>query len=365
MGVIYTEKKKNFIISALYYLTIAVIVYIILKYAVFIVLPFIIGFATAAILNPVIRFLEHKFSMKRRPTSILILVVFYATIGMLLTLGVIKLTVWLGDFSGRLPTIYSENIEPLIAGVFDWINGIISHIDGLGANEFSEELSGLFESVRNSLGTAVSDISVRAISKLSGFAAAIPGFIIEIVFSVISSFFFTSDYEKILEILKSRLPKRAVGIMSDMRDKFFVIIMKYIRSYALIMLITFAELFFGLSVIGTKNAAVYAFLISLLDIMPVIGTGAVMIPWAVIDLLRGSTVHGIGLIVLWAAITVIRNIIEPRIVGRQVGLHPLVTLISMFVGTKLFGFFGLLILPVGLSIAASVIREGNQSVGAV
>ncbi len=279
---------------------------------------------------------------------------------MLLTVSVVKLTVWLGDFSAKLPTVYSENIEPIIAGMFEWVNGIISKIDGQGG-EFSKDLIGLFESIRASLGTAVSDISVRALSRLSGFAAGIPGFVVELVFSVISSFFFISDYENILRILKSRLPKRAVGIMSDLRDKFFVTVLKYLRSYALIMLITFSELFLGLSVIRTENAAVYALIISLLDIMPVIGTGAVMIPWGVIELLRGGLAHGIGLIVIWAAITVIRNIIEPKIVGRQVGLHPLLTLIAMFVGTKLFGFFGLIVLPIGLSIAASVIRERSQA----
>ncbi|MBQ8248797.1 MAG: sporulation integral membrane protein YtvI [Clostridia bacterium] len=361
MGGIYTEKKKSFIISALYYLTIGATLYVLLKYAVFIVLPFIIGFVIAAVLSPIVRFLGHKFSMKRKPTSILILLIFYGTIGILLALSVVKLTVLIGDFSGRLPTIYSENIEPFIAGIFEWVNDIVSRIDGQGTSEFSEDLGGLFESVKASLGTTVSDISVRVLSKISSFAAAVPGFIIELFFAVISSFFFIIDYENILGILKSRLPEKAVGVMSDMRDKFLTIIIKYLRSYALIMLITFAELFFGLSVIGTKNAAVYAFLISLLDVLPAVGTGVVMVPWAVIDLLRGGTVHGIGLLVLWAAITVIRNIIEPRIVGRQVGLHPLVTLIAMFVGTKLFGFFGLLFLPIGLSIAVSVIRERAQS----
>ena len=365
MGGIYTEKKKKFIISALYYLILAVIVYILLKYAVFIVLPFVIGFATAAVLNPIVRFLWYKFSMKPRPTSILILLVFYGTIGILLAVAVVKLTVWIGDFSGRLPSIYYENIEPLIARLFEWVNGIISRIDGQETSEFSQALVALFESVKASLGAAVSDVSVRVLSKLSGFAAAIPGFIIELLFAIVSSFFFITDYENILGILKSRLPDKAVGVMSDMRDKFFVTVIKYLRSYVLIMLITFSELFFGLSIIGTQNAAFYAFLISLLDIMPAIGTGAVMIPWAVIDFFRNNTSHGIVLLVLWAAITVIRNIIEPRIVGRQVGLHPLVTLMAMFVGTKLFGFFGLLFLPIVLSIAASVIRERNQSSASV
>ncbi|MBQ2766071.1 MAG: sporulation integral membrane protein YtvI [Clostridia bacterium] len=356
----FTEKKQHFLISALYYLTIAAAVYIALKYALGIVMPFIIGFFIAAVLNPAVRFLSKKFRLKRRPTSVLILLLFYATIGMILTFAVVKLTVLIGDFSGRLPEIYSDNIEPALVSIFEWVNGIISRIDGQSASEISDSIRGMFESIKNSLGTAVSNISVRALAWLSGFAASVPRFIIELVFCVISSFFFIIDYEAILRILKSLLPKKAIGIMSDLRDRFFMTILKYLRSYALIMLITFAELFFGLTLIGIENAAVYSLIIALLDVLPVIGTGAVMVPWGIAEIIRQRIGAGGALIILWAAITVIRNIIEPKIVGRQVGLHPLVTLIAMFVGTKLFGFIGLVILPIGLSIAASVLRERGQ-----
>ena len=180
---------------------------------------------------------------------------------MLTAITLVKLTVMIGAFSEKLPRIYSENIEPVITGMFEWVNGIISRLDGQGSGGFSEGFEGLSEGIKSSLGTAVSDISVRVITRLSGFVAAVPSFIIGLVFTVISSFFFVADYEKILGILKSRLPEKAIGIMSDMRDRFFVTMLKYLRSYALIMLITFAELFFGLSVIGIRNAAVYALII--------------------------------------------------------------------------------------------------------
>ena len=148
--------------------------------------------------------------------------------------------------------------------------------------------------------------------------------------------------------------------MGELRAKFFAATLKYLRSYALIMLITFALLFLGLSVIGVKNAAAAALIIALLDVLPVIGTGIVLLPWALIALLTSRVGYGVGLVVIWGVVTVTRNIIEPKIVGRQVGLHPLVTLVAMFVGTKLFGFAGLVMLPLGLSVASSVIRERGQ-----
>ncbi|MBQ8551477.1 MAG: sporulation integral membrane protein YtvI [Clostridia bacterium] len=355
------EKKKSFLISAVYYLTIAAIIFLIFKYAIFIVMPFLIGFAIAAILNPTVRFFCGKFDMKRRPTALLILLIFYATIGMLATILVVRLAVMIGDFSGRLPSLYADTIEPALVKGFEFINRLLSRFDGPEESDFAETLAGIFNSIKNSLGGAVSDISVRALAWLSGFAASIPKFVIELLFAVISSFFFIVDYEKLISLAKSRLPRRAVGIMTDLRDRFFSTVIKYIRSYALIMLITFAELFLGLIIIGTENAVMYALIISLLDVLPVVGTGAVMIPWALVELIRGHVGYAVGLLAIWGVITVVRNIIEPRIVGKEVGLHPLLTLAAMFVGSKLLGFIGLILLPIGLSIIMSVLRERDQS----
>ncbi len=355
------EKKKRFLISAVYYLTIAAIVFLVLKYAVFVVMPFLIGFTTAAILNPAVRFLCRRFDMRRRPTALLILLLFYATIGMLATVLAVRLTVMIGEFSGRLPSLWSEIVEPALVKGFDTVNGLLSKFDGHENSAFAETLTGLFNSAKNSLGGAVSDISVRVLAWLSGFAAAVPRFVVELLFAVISSFFFIIDYEKLLVFAKSILPSRAVGMLTELRNKFFTTVIKYLRSYALIMLITFAELFFGLILMGTENAVILALIIALLDVLPVVGTGAVLIPWALVELIRGYVGSGVGLLVLWAVITVVRNIIEPKIVGKEVGLHPLLTLISMFVGSKLFGFLGLILLPVGLSITLSVLRKRDQS----
>ncbi len=354
------EKKKKFLISAVYYLTISAIVFLFLKYAVFVVMPFIIGFAVAAVLNPAVRFFCGKFDMKRKPTALLLLLLFYATIGMLATVLVVRMTVTVGAVSEKLPGLYADTVEPALGKAFEYVNRLIARFDRVPDNEIADALTTFFNSLKSSIGDAVSNISVRAITALSGLAASVPKFIIELLFAVISSFFFIIDYENLIGYIKSRLPERAIGIMTDLRDKFFVTVIKYIRSYALIMLITFAELFLGLVLLGAENAALYAVLIALFDVLPVVGTGAIMIPWAIIELIRSNLRYGIGLIVLWVVVTVVRNIIEPKIVGTQVGLHPLLTLISMFVGSKLFGFFGLIALPLGMSIAMSVIRERNQ-----
>lgn len=357
------EKKKQFLISAAYYISIAAIVFFGIKYTLDVVAPFAAGFAIAAVLNPAVRFFSCKYKMRRRPAAIFTLLCVYATLGTLIGIGVLRLTIWLGDFSEGLPELYRTSVEPAIGHAYEWISTLVSRFAPMVSGEVVGGIGGIFESLSASLATAVSDVSVRALSALSGGVAAIPRLVISLGFTVISSFFFILDFESVLGFFKSRLPKKAVGFMSELRGKFFATTLKYLRSYALITLITFALLFLGLSVIGTKNAVAAALIIALLDVLPVIGTGLIILPWALIAMLGGRVGYGIGLIVIWAVITVTRNVIEPKIVGKQVGLHPLVTLIAMFVGTKLFGFVGLVALPLGLSVAVSVLNERDQPSG--
>lgn len=132
-----------------------------------------------------------------------------------------------------------------------------------------------------------------------------------------------------------------------------------IRSYALIMSITFVELSVGLTLIGIRKSVFIAFCIAVFDILPVLGTGGIMIPWALISAILGDYPGAAKLAVLYVFITIVRNIIEPKIVGGQIGLHPVVTLVSMFAGVQLFGVVGLFGFPIGLSLLTYLNRTGT------
>lgn len=354
------EKKREFIISAVYWLILLGIIFLTLKYAFPAVMPFIFGFLIAAVINPPVRTLAKRFDLKRKPTGMLILLIFYATIGMLATVIIVRLVVSIGELSKALPAIYRETIEPALGVVFEFLNRVAQRLDrvfGQGSGIFADDFGGFLTSVRNSLGSAVSDISMKLLSRISGFAAGIPGVVVQVLFAVISSFFFTLDFESILSYLKAHLPDSIVKLLSKIRGSSLKTLGRYARSYALIMLITFAELSLGLLLIGVKHPFAAAFAISMFDILPVLGTGGILVPWALVRLLCSDFKGFIGLLALWAVISVVRNIIEPKIVGKQVGLHPLATLISMYVGTKLFGVIGLFMLPIGLSVWISTKNE--------
>ena len=125
------------------------------------------------------------------------------------------------------------------------------------------------------------------------------------------------------------------------------------------MLITFGELTVGLLIIGVRRAILLAALIAIFDIFPVVGAGAILLPWAVISLIQGKTLQALGLFILYVIILTVRQFLEPKVVGKQVGLPPLVTLACMFVGTSLFGVWGLFGLPIGAAILVNLNNDPN------
>ena len=131
-----------------------------------------------------------------------------------------------------------------------------------------------------------------------------------------------------------------------------------LKGYLTIMFITFIELAIGLTVLRVNNSVLLAVLISLIDILPVLGTGTVLIPWSLISLIMGDTFLGIGLIILYMIILIVRNIIEPKFIGKRIGLKPLVTLISMYLGLQLAGVVGMFIFPLAMAFLKNLHDTG-------
>jgi predicted PurR-regulated permease PerM len=166
------------------------------------------------------------------------------------------------------------------------------------------------------------------------------------------------DYRKIVNFVVSQFGEKGAKIIVSTKQLFVTNILKMLRGYIIIMFITYIELFIALSILRVDYAAILAALIAVLDIMPVVGTGTVLIPWFVVALLMGNFGLAAGVIITYIAITVIRNIIEPRIIGQQVGLPPIVTLIAMYVGLKLYGVLGMMLLPVTIIVIVKLQENG-------
>lgn len=340
------EKRKIFLVNFAYFAVYIAIAYVILRYGFKYVAPFAIAFIVAFLLKRPIAFLSRKLKIPRKPVALLTVLVFYLTVGTLITLLGIKLVGGIVGLMGRLPMLYETYGAPYLAQVMANLEAILYQLDdGLVA-----AINSLGTQMLSALGSMISKISSSAISFASNFATSLPGFFINVVLMIISSFFIAGDYEKLTGFCINQLSDNAKKIFIQIKEYVVGTLWVCIRSYAIIMTITFTELSIGLSILKINHAVPLALCIAIFDILPVLGTGGIMIPWVVLTAIRGNFGLALGLLAVYVIITIIRNIIEPKIVGSQLGLHPVVTLASMYAGVRLLGGIGLFGFPIGLSL---------------
>ena len=208
------------------------------------------------------------------------------------------------------------------------------------------------------LGGLATSVSAKAVSMISGVAVSLPGLFIKLVLFIIGTVFISMDYDVLLGWCLNQMNEKTRNIFFEVKAYIVGTLFVVIRSYILIMTITFVELSIALTIVGIDNSILVALCIAIFDILPVLGTGGVMIPWTVINLVLGNFKLAAGLAITYVIVTIIRNIIEPKIVGGQLGLHPIVTLSSMFAGVQMLGALGLFGFPIGLSLLCHLNNKG-------
>ena len=349
-----TQKRRTFIINCIYFALIFGIVFLFFRYAIHLVMPFVIALLISLLVKPLINWVHTKIRINRNLVSILTVLLFYGTVGVLAVLLVIKLFDSAKDLLLQLPSFYTKNLEPSLNEFFNALENSVKRVDP----SLVTAVDSIFENLSKSLGDAVSSVSMNLVGSITKYATSVPGILINILITIISTFFITTDYYVITSFLSNQIPEKTRNFLFSVKRQLGKTLGKYIRSYALVLLITFSELFIGLSIIRISNALLIAAVIAFFDILPIIGSGLFLIPWSVISLVQGEYLTALGLILLYIVITIIRNIIEPKIIGTQVGLHPIVTLVSMIVGAGLFGGFGLVGLPVTIALIKNLDDEG-------
>lgn len=359
-----TEKKKKFIVDVAYLALVLALGYLALKYALPLLMPFVLAFLIAYVLRRPIRFLSRALHVPKGLVAVLLVVLTYGLIGLLLALAGIRLTATITSLVQQIPSLYSRYILPDLTELFTWLEELLSRLDPSLMSTLQELQSQLL----NMLGQLVSGLSgllLGGVSLATSLATSLPGFLIRVLLMVISTFFIAIDYEKIVRFCLGCLHGNTRKVVLQIKAYVVGTLFVCIRSYALIMSITFVELSIGLSIIRVERAMLVALLIAIFDILPVLGTGGIMIPWAILTALGGDVPRALALLAVYVIITVIRNIIEPRIVGAQIGLHPVLTLMSMFVGNHLFGIVGLFGLPILLSLLRYLNDTGTISLFSV
>lgn len=353
-------KRRDFLIDLVYVMAIIGLVYVFFKYCFVIAAPFLLSFFFAVILQRPLGWLDKKTKNKMHTFWSIVLVLLCVAI----ILGpVISIIAALFREVGNFISFLGEQLNDLPTFLVTLQNEILKAIkflpDGIYTS-VSENITQFFGNLINDfdvskLGINMSSITSGLSNGISGVYSVvknIPSILIGVVIGIIAWILFTKDYKKVVKFIKLQLPDKHKNLLSETKKIFSSTILKMCRAYGLIMFITFCENFLGLTIlnlIGVMNNS-YVFVIAIgiavFDILPVAGSGGILIPWALIALVTGNVGQCVGLLILYAVITVIRQYIEPKIVGDSLGVNPLVTLAGLYFGLKLFGFLGMFIVPI-------------------
>ncbi len=320
--------------------------YIFFRYLLRLFLPFIIAFVIAYMLQVPIKILHERTGIKRGILSafFVLLAVFFC--GFLLFLLGNRLI----SEVERFAVAVSQNSDKYISDFFTFIDSVsikIPFFDHIG-EDLSAAVSG---TVKNMLSSAAAE--------LPGMIARIIGMIPEIllftVILIMASYYFCADFDQKVQLFKNILSPKAYCMASNFKKRLTDTGLSYLKACMILLLITYVELLIGFLMLGVQYAFTLALIIAAVDMLPILGVGTVLMPWALWCWISGDAYTALGLLIIFATVTVVRRFIEPRIIGSGIGLSPLMTLFSMYVGFRLFGFTGLFFAPLAAIIILHIL----------
>ncbi len=349
------EKRRQFIINFVFFAIIAGVIYFSMKFMFSWLMPFVIGFAIAFLMNPLISWTVKKTHIKRRVIAYIYTITLAVILGFLVWLFFYLIIKYSQTYFYLLPEFFSNDVVPALSKVNTWLTDIIAGF----SPDMKFQIGKLQILIVGELQSWAINFSTQGLILLTNLTKSLPFILLSFIFTVLATVFANIDFLNIGNFIFDIMPSKFGILVRNVKVAFKETIGKYIVAYAKIMTVTFLELSIGLTILNIPNSIFFALLIALFDIMPVLGTGGIMIPWIIFTFIVGDMSLGFGLLVLYAIITVVRQIIEPKIVGDNLGLNPLITLISIYLGFIWFGVAGMFIVPIVTNILISLYREGK------
>ena len=349
------RKKADFLINTAFFVVVACIVYFLFKYVASWFMPFIVAFCIVSIINPLVKKITAILHIKREIIAVFVMAAMYILLGYASIILVIKLVSMLMGWFVSLPSYFETTLAPTLINTGNIINRTLREMpffDEINLYALSSEIIG---AARN----FIVGFSQRGLAFVTGFSMRIPSFFIALIFTVMLSFFISIHYPTVVSFINTQLPPKGKQLLFDFRTIFKDTVSKYFKAVAKIMTITCIELCVGLTVLGVENSIGIALVITIFDTLPVLGTGGIVIPWALIELIQGNYPLAIGLAVLYGVVLVVRNIVEPKIVGDQLGLNPVVSLVVIYIGFRIFGVFGMIFMPITVQVLLALHKNGN------
>ena len=307
-------------------------------------MPFVIGLVIALIANPLVRFLERRLRLVRRHSSLLIVAAVLALVIGLIYLVISRTVRAARSFAEYLPQLY-ETAEAAVRQGLERVGGSMDFLP----QSLRESWEALGSSLGDYLGLAVEKAAPPTVEAAGSVARVIPSLLVYSVVTVLSAYFFIVERDRIAAFLRGHLPAGALRYQEYLKGELKRLVCGYFLAQLKIMGVVWLILTAGFFVLGVGYAPLWALLISLLDFLPVFGTGTVLIPWGIIVVLDGEYAFAAGLLLLYVLTQVTRQAVQPKLVGDSMGLNPFLTLLFLYLGFKAGGIAGMILaVPVGL-----------------
>lgn len=320
-------------------------------YVIWLFIPFAAAYLVSLLVDPMADALGKRFRLPRGISAVLVIVLTVGVIGVVISGTVWKIVDEIKGLYEDFPTIYAEfrmtwtNISIKLSGLWENMPDILRNT----ANELYLQLT-----------DSVSKLATQTefVDRAGNFAKKLPSVFISIIVFVISLYFMVSDSETVDKAVKKPFKKEFIEKLSNLKIEFKRYIGGYVRAQLIIMCIAFVILMTGFSIMGIKYALIIAIATAAVDALPFFGSGTVLIPWSLASFLTGNFSTGVHLIIIYLTVLLMRQFVEPKLVSKNIGMHPILTLMSMYIGYRVLSIGGMILGPLVLMTLVSLYKAG-------
>ncbi len=315
--------------------------------------PFILAFILSLLLNPIAEKLHKKFRLPKGLASILLIVLTIVLLG-----GVVGGIIW--KIISEIKNIYTQ-LPQITQAVMDWIERVQESFSDIYFSmpvDIQNVLDTIGDNIQDSLTHIINDNYRPVVHGAGNIAKKLPSIFIAIIVFILSLFFMVSGRGSADKLIKKVIPQRVIDKTKTVFGEIKKTLGGYVKAQLIIMSVAFVIIFTGLSIIKIEYALLIALGVAILDALPFFGSGAVLIPWSVISFINTEFRLGVGLLIIYLLVIFTRQMIEPKIVSSKIGINPLITLMSMYVGYRIFSFGGMILGPIVLVLVMSLYKAG-------
>ncbi len=330
-----------------------VITVLLLKIILPCLLPFILAFLAAWLLDPVVRGLARRFHMSRGFASALCILLMLAAFMGLFSFVFSKLLYEAIVFIKNLPVLLAD-IPDILARLESSIMNVIQRSSPDVRDYCLAAIDGIITKAQELPG----ELSSKALTLISDIAANAPGTLLACGTFLIGTFFISSGFPDILAFLRRQVPARLQATAAGLKRDVLLSVGKWLKAQLTLMSVTFIELTVAFAFLKVQYAAIIAAITAFIDALPVFGTGVVLLPWAAVRLIAGDVKLALGLLATYLVVIVVRNFLEPKVLGNQFGIHPVAALLAMYSGFRLAGVVGMVLFPPALMVLKMMNDKG-------